>query len=221
MKTNERLGIMRETESHFIVNRAGRQIDLVRRAKFPKDEFNRVLLAYDRNWAVELDFDPVLDEDFGLLWISNRFPYLTHVEHFTGSERRRNGEDPMDWCYENATGKKDAVPPGEEMKNSEAVMTEAEKFFHAFNHRSEKEEKAKERIIEEAKKKAKESGRPEANILRNLRKRHIRGHTNLNMKAEGPHPFIDWNSWSQRNLYINTDHSFFTKLYAAEGSSLD
>lgn len=67
-KEDEELGgrfkVMKENNAFFIVTRAGRQIDLVGKTQFSKPEFT--LGNNDRHWAIQLDFDPVLDEEFGI-----------------------------------------------------------------------------------------------------------------------------------------------------------
>ena len=66
-ENKERLGVMKDNNAYLIVTRAGRQIDLVMRSHYPKDDLNKKNLnIFDRNWAVELDFDPELDEEFGI-----------------------------------------------------------------------------------------------------------------------------------------------------------
>src|SRR5262249_6634613 len=56
-----RLDVMSENNG-LIMMRAGRQIDVV--TKIPLPGF--VLVNYDRNWGAEIDFDPSLDEYFGV-----------------------------------------------------------------------------------------------------------------------------------------------------------
>ncbi len=117
---------------------------------------------------------------------------------------------------------KASVKPETEMKDSEAVMTEAEKFFTTPPTPSpEKEEKANERIIEEAKKKAKISGKPETEHVKELAEEvHQRPYKVEYEKRGAAAPFYRMELFgARRNLFINTDHSFFLKLYAAESST--
>lgn len=58
-----RFKVMRDNQAFFIVTRAGRQIDLVDKTPFNN---SRALVNNDRNWAIELDFSPELDEEFGI-----------------------------------------------------------------------------------------------------------------------------------------------------------
>ena len=219
-----RFSIMNDTESYFIVNRAGRQIDLVRKAKFADDNFNKVILNYDRNWAVELDFDPVLDEDFGITVNKQQVSISDRVwdilqDQGVGAMIKSLWSDAEKMRKE----KRAATPkPGEEIKDSEAVMTEAEKFFTTPSKSSpEKEEKAKVKVIEEAKRKSKESGRPETEHIKELAEEIHKRPYKIEYENRGAAaPFYRTELFGARlNLYINKDHSFFIKLYAADGSS--
>lgn len=221
-ENKERLGIMRETEAYFITTRAGRQIDLVRRANFPKTEFNKNLLNYDRNWAVELDFDPVLDEEFGItvnkqqITISDRIWAILQDQGVGAIVKSL-------WMDSEKLRKKAKFEEGpkEKTKESESTMSEAEKFFSKpVRPTPEKEAKAKERVLEEAKKKAKESGRSEGEHTKELAQEiHERPYKLLFEHREGA-PFYRMGLFgSQRQLYINTAHKFYMNLYAADGST--
>ncbi len=222
-KENARMGIMKDTEAYFIVTRAGRQIDLVRRAKFSKSDFNIQLLNNDRNWAVELDFDPVLDEDFGItvnkqqVSISDRMWNILQDQGVGAMVKNLHNDEEKERNKNKAKTKPEA-----ETKDSEAVMTEAEKFFTTPPVTPpEKEEKAKKRIEEEAEKKAKETGKEKReHIIEFVEEAHKRPYK-IHLEARGvAAPFYRMELFgAQRNLYINSDHNFFNKLYAAEGSS--
>jgi len=66
---NPRYKLMKENNSYLIITRAGRQIDIVE-AKYGEAGLESRLgiesKIYTRNWAVELDFDPILDSYFGI-----------------------------------------------------------------------------------------------------------------------------------------------------------
>lgn len=65
-----RWAIMKENSGYAIITRQGRQIDVVRRSAYPKkiDNIDQGAISrpYARYWAFEIDFDPVLDEYFGV-----------------------------------------------------------------------------------------------------------------------------------------------------------
>ena len=58
-----RFKIMRDNNAFFVVTRAGRQIDLVSKTPFSGAT---AIVNNDRHWAIELDFEPELDEEFGI-----------------------------------------------------------------------------------------------------------------------------------------------------------
>lgn len=220
---NERHGVMTETEAYFIVTRAGRQIDLVRRQKYANSDFNFVIGNNDRNWAVELDFDPVLDEDFGItvnkqqVSISDRMWNILQDRGVGAMVKNLNDDENKE-----RNKKTNAKKTKTETKDSESVMTEAEKFFVTPPVTPpEKEEKAKKRVIEEAEKKSEESGRPKEDHIKELAEEAHKRPYKLHLEARGvAAPFYRMELFgAQRNLYINTDHNFFNKLYAAEGTS--
>lgn len=66
---NPRYKLMKENNSYMIITRAGRQIDIVD-SKYDQAGLEPDLgidtKNYSRYWAVELDFDPVLDSYFGI-----------------------------------------------------------------------------------------------------------------------------------------------------------
>lgn len=61
-----RFKVMKACNAFLLVTRAGRQVDMLRRTRFPRSSDNKTLVNFDRNWAIELDFPPVLDEEFGV-----------------------------------------------------------------------------------------------------------------------------------------------------------
>lgn len=222
-KNKDRFSIMKDTQAFLIVTRAGRQIDLVRRLKFPKEELNYTLVNFDRNWAVELDFDPVLDEEFGItvnkqqVSISDRIWTILQDQGVAAMIKSLRADAEKMRKIEIAD-----VKPGTDTRESEIVMTEADKFSTTPPVTPpEKEEKAKDRVVEEAKKKAKESGRPEIEHVKELAEEAHKRPYKIHLESRGvAAPFYRMELFgAQRNLYLNSDHTFFIKLYAAEGTS--
>ena len=217
-----RMGIMKDTHAYFIVTRAGRQIDLIRNTNFPKDDFNKVLVNYDRNWAVELEFDPMLDEDFGItvnkqqVTISDRMWAILQDQGVAAMVKSLWTD-----CEKMRKKAKADAEPADKTKASESTMSEAEKFFtKSARPAPEKETKAKERVYDEAKKKAKETGRPEEDHVKEFAHEiHERPYKVLFEHREGA-PFYRLALFgSQRQLYINTAHKFYMNLYAGDGST--
>jgi len=216
--TNERLKIMKETEAYFIVCRAGRQIDLVQKAQFSKDAFNKQLQNYDRNWAVEIDFDPVLDEDFGItvnkqqIVISERMWAILEDQGVGQMVKALWEKCNKDRNIKKA--KKDAAETS--LKASEQVMAESDKFIRKPVKASpEKEAKAKKLVVDEAEKKAVVSGKPADVHVEEIVKL-MRGQPYKVMleNKEGASFFRMEQFGAQKRLFINTAHSFYSDLYS-------
>lgn len=132
-KEDEELGgrfkVMKDNNSFFIVTRAGRQIDLVGKTQFGKPEFT--LVNNDRNWAIQLDFDPILDEEFGItvnkqqVTLSERIWDKLKEEGVSGIIKSLRKDFKQD------KGRKVSSVNGSDLKHSESVMS------HANQHESE------------------------------------------------------------------------------------
>src|SRR5262249_24484477 len=125
-----RLKIMSENQAYFIVTRNGRQIDLVRQTHFKKTQFNKSLQNYDRNWAVELDFDPVLDEDFGITVNKQQIDIKERMWDILDDQ---NVGAMVKALWEQGNKDRATAKADEEQKDSarvsEQVMAESEKLF--------------------------------------------------------------------------------------------
>ncbi len=215
---NQRFPVMRDNNAHFIVCRAGRQIDLIARAQFSKDAYNRVLDTYDRNWAVELDFDPVLDEDFGItvnkqqVAVSERL-WAIFDDRGLGQMTKALWES----LAKIRKGKKaEADAADKTAKESEQIMSETDKFIRKpVKPSPEKEEKAKERVVEEAKKKAEETGKPAEEHLEELASQTKAEPYKVLLESKESAPFFRMELFgAQKRLFINTAHAFYSDLYA-------
>lgn len=214
----ERFNIMKENQAYFIVTRSGRQIDLVRLAGFPKEAYNKALQNYDRNWAVELDFDPVLDEDFGItvnkqqVSISDRMWEIFESQGVGAMvkalwEAHSQDRSKMKSKQESDEGK---------VKDSEEIMAEAEKFTRKPKITSpEKEQKAKQKVLDEAEKQAQETGRPkDEHVVEIIKITTERPYRVILEEREGL-PFFSMDQFgAQKRLFINTSHRFYKDLYS-------
>ena len=158
-KNNERLKIMKQTEAYFIVCRAGRQIDLVPKAQFAKDRHNKELVTYDRNWAVELNFEPELDEDFGIT--VNKQQVMISERMWAILDDQGVGQMVKGLVETFRKAKKDIKADKESEnpapKESEQIMSESDKFIRKAKPSPKKDTEAKEKVIAEAGRQAKES----------------------------------------------------------------
>jgi hypothetical protein len=214
---NQRFSIMADNNSYFIICRAGRQIDLVTHAHFPKDAYNKVIINYDRNWAVEIDFDPVLDEEFGI---------TVNKQQVVISERLwaildDQGVGQMVKALWESIGKarkqKKAAEQAADVsaKESEQIMSESEQFVRKAASSPEKEMKAKERVFEEAEKKSKETGKPKEVFLAEIAQQSKEHPNRVMLENREGAPFFRTEQFgAQKRLFINTAHEFFSDLYS-------
>ena len=213
---------MNENQAYFIVTRNGRQIDLVKQAHFKKGQFNRVLLNNDRNWAVELDFDPVLDEDFGVtvnkqqINLSERMWDILEAQGVGAMVRGLWLQTSKDRVDTNAKEKKEGTP-----SVSEEVMAESEKFFRKPSAPSaEKQDKADEKVKKKAEKTAKETGEKKEDVERRLKEETQRERFKKFFEPNEGAPFYRVEMFgSQIRLYLNTRHKFFSDIYAGPNSN--
>lgn len=221
-KNNERLAVMKENQSYFIVTRAGRQIDLVTRPRFTKDEDNITLVNFDRNWAIELDFDPLLDEEFGITTNKQQVTisdYLWDIfaQHSIPAVvkqlRAKFSKDRKDLKADEYKSDHRPIP-------SELVMAEADRFRPKPPVDRKKEALARERLEELAAEKAKETQRTQKEHLKEILEEIKDRPYKIQFETLEGAPFYRVEQFgAQKRLYINTRHRFFTDLYDAPESS--
>jgi hypothetical protein len=214
---NERYSIMKDNNAFFVVTRAGRQIDLVRRTAYPKDELNAESLnIYDRNWAIELDFDPALDEEFGIT-VNKQQVNLSErawqalmdngVPSIVKNDLRSRGSKARD----DKKAKADENAP----KQSEQVMAEAEKFAKKRPQLPDsKLEQARKKVEVEAEKEAKEKDKPKAEVQKKLLEEAQANKYVVLFEALEGAPFYRPDMFGpQTQVRINTRHRFYSEVY--------
>jgi hypothetical protein len=221
-KTNHkgRLGIMKDNQALFIITRAGRQIDLVTRTPdIGKWKSTAVLSTYDRNWAIELDFDPTLDELFGVtvnkqqIVVSDRmWEYLDQqgLPGMIASMRKRLSDTRID---KESNDDKDKGKPRE----SEAIMVDAEKFRPTAKPISDEKKKiGTKKLIEEAEKRSTKTGKPLEDTVKELVEETSERKYRIETDAHPGAPFYRPELYgSQLRVWVNRRHRFFTDLYNA------
>jgi len=216
---NSRFPIMKENNhSYFIVTRAGRQIDIIKKPDYPEDKDDATILTYDRNWAVELDFDPILDEEFGI---------TTNKQQVTISERlwtkfASEGIPLMVKSLRKRLQQDKAAIKGDELKamnaaaTSENIMAETEKYVSVGpkNISPEKEEQAARKIKEDAQEKSKQTGKSTEEHERQFQEDAANSPYKVHFEGLEGAPFFRVDFYGpQRRLYINTKHRFFSDIY--------
>lgn len=216
-ENKERLGVMKDNNAYLIVTRAGRQIDLVMRSHYPKEDLNKKNLnIYDRNWAVELDFDPELDEEFGITVNKQQ----VNLSERTWQALMDNGlpaiiKNDLVATFDKARKDRKAKEDSNAPKQSEAVMAEAEKFAKKrVKVPDSKKEQARKKVEDEAEKTAKETEKPKEEVEKKLLEQaEAKKYVVLFEALEGA-PFYRPDMFGpQTQVRINTRHRFYTEVY--------
>lgn len=210
---NGRFKIMRDNNAFFIVTRAGRQIDLV--SKTPFDN-SKALVNNDRNWAIELDFSPELDEEFGItinkqqVTLSERVWDILKEAGVPGMIRSLRGRFETDRNKEQTK-----KPEGSEPKPSEEAVAESEKYENKDRFLSEETVlAAADRVKQAAKKVAEHSGKDFEEVYAELIKRTELNRYKVLYESLPGAPFYRTEYYgSQLQLFINMAHRFYQDLY--------
>jgi hypothetical protein len=217
--SKERLQIMKANNAYLIVTRAGRQIDLIKQTQYGKEDHNITLINYDRNWAIELDFDPVLDKEFGITVNKQQVTLSESVWQVLANhgiptivkQLRKRG----DVARESLKAAKLREETEGQERESESTMREAEKFVRRQQKPSvEKEQKATEKVVKEAEKEAEKGGRPVEQLVRELIAKVEKHPYKIEFDSHPSAPFFRPEQWgAQKRIYINTAHRFFSDVY--------
>lgn len=213
-----RWNTMKENNGYFVVCRAGRQIDVIREQNYPSEDDNTTITTYDSNWVIELDFEPALDELFGIttnkqqveldqylweLFKENNVPaIITGLRSRAESQRRKERvkEDEMK----------------EEHRDSEQIMNDADKFDKQDVPR-EKQERADEKLKEDAKEKAKAENKSEEEAIEELQAYAESKKFKIEFTDFPGAPFYDVDLWGQQTrIRINTAHRFYVDIYSQQ-----
>jgi len=215
---NARFDIMKENNG-ILVLRAGRQIDVVT-SKCPWITF----VNYDRNWKVEVDFDPALDEEFSIttskqqIVLSDRMWTLLEqagVKRAVESLRKRF-QDELPIVKE-----KQEQPTEDQPRTSEEVMATAEKYKTRKPEPSpEQKEEGQKQFDRKVKERAKQTGKTEAEAERELEAEVTSQPYKLSFENIPGGTFYRVEPIaSQVHLIINQAHPFFTSVYAGPEST--
>lgn len=219
-KQNARMSIMEEHEG-MIILRNGRQIDVVNRSGWGRGKTWR---NEDRYWQVEIDFSPVLDEEFSVttskqtvqpserIWEHLR---LAGVEKLISAMKDQQDRERSD-LKARVAGEPGAKRP------SEQAMEDAAKFKakKPTAEQVERFEKSQEAIEVEAQRKSEETGVPKEEIKKILLLDTQRRPWALEFESASGAPFYRPElAGSQRRIYLNKAHPFYTQLYAGPGST--
>lgn len=205
-----RFKVMKENNG-LIMLRAGRQIDVV--TKLP----DVTLINYDRNWGIEIDFDPTLDEEFGVttnkqqITISDRMWDLLKqngVISALKALRKRLGED---------KNKREAAEQPKDKKSEKvAAATQKLRTRKAVPPSPEKEAKSQKLLEDETKRISKDTGKPEEAVKKEIESQPFK----VDFEELPGAPFYRMlQVGAQKQLKINLSHRFYSDVYAGPHSS--
>jgi hypothetical protein len=212
-KLNKRHAIMKDYNG-ILICRDGRQIDCVA-PRFTKFQ------NYDFNVKVELDFEPELDEFFGIttakqqivldesMW--ERLEQPGCLKDLISDIRKRFKADSAD-----VSAKELSSPEAETPRASEEAMAATEKFKVKPSMVSDKKKAEGRKNLEQAVMKASEkTGKAKKDIQSELEKRATVRRFEVEFQAIPEGPFYrPYRLGEQKRLIINTQHPFYGKVYA-------
>jgi hypothetical protein len=214
-KNNKRHEIMKDYNG-LLICRERRQIDCIppRWTKFQN---------YDANVKVEIDFDPELDEFFGITTAKQQIviddDMWEKLQH-----KGKNGGALMD-LVEDLRNRFDTIQKSlkaknenrisEESRASVVAMEQSEKFKGTVLESTPAQiEEAKNNLEQAASERADVTGKPKEEVLKALIEEttHRRWELEFSAIPEGPF-YRPVRLGEQKRLVINTDHPFYTKIY--------
>ncbi len=218
-KTNKRFEIMRDFNG-LLICRERRQIDTIapRWTKFQN---------YDANIKIEIDFDPELDEFFGITTAKQQiviedemWELLQHSGKGGGAlkdlvrdlrDRFAELQDELLAKYHNREAAKDEPRP------SVLAMEESAKFKGvSLELTPAQREEAQRNLEQKATERAEVTGEPKEKALEVLVQETTARRWEVEFTAISEGPFYrPTRLGEQKRLVINTDHPFYAKVYAA------
>lgn len=215
-RNNKRHKIMRVLNG-LQVCREGRQIDCI------QPEWTKYQV-YDYNVKIEVDFDPVLDEFFGITTSKQQIV----IEDSMWEKLKQSGKEAgglmslvrdMRRTYgemlEELAKTQEVQLAPEQPRPSEVAMEQAEKFrIRRATPTPDKVAEAKKNVEDLIEKIAKGSGKSKQEIEADVRKQ-IEGrswHVRFDAARDGPF-YWPKRLGTQKQVVINTAHPFYTKLY--------
>ncbi len=213
---NRRFNIMKEYNG-LLICREQRQIDCVapRWTTFQN---------YDRNIKIEIDFDPELDEFFGITTAKQQIVIADAMwEKLQHSGRGGGGlvdlvEDlrrRRDELRDELKAKLKSKESKDEPRPSTVAMTETEKFKGSTTEPTqEQREEAERNLDREAKERAEASGKPHEEVVEELREETRKRRWEVEFAAIPEGPFYrPKRLGEQKRIILNTDHPFYAKVY--------
>ncbi len=214
--TNDRFKIMKEFNG-LLICRERRQIDCVspRWTKFQN---------YDAHVKVEVDFDPELDEFFGITTAKQQIVIADEMwEKLQHSGRGGGGlkdlvrdlRKRLDELRDELKAKLKSTEGKDEPRPSAIAMTETEKFKVSTTEPTrEHREEAERNLDREAKERAEATGKRHEEVVEELRQEISKRRWEVEFAAIPEGPFYSPKRLGeQKRIVLNTDHPFYSKVY--------
>jgi hypothetical protein len=215
-KLNSRHDIMKDYNG-LLVCRERRQIDCItpRWTKFQ---------TYDYNVKVEIDFDPELDEYFGITTAKQQividddmWEKLQHSGKGGGAlaDLVKDLRGRFEELQKDLNAKRQNQQAKDEPRPSVQAMQQTEKFKDPVSEpTTEQREEAQRNLEHTAKERATLIGKPAAEIVEELLEQTSKQRWEIEFASIPEGPFYrPMRLGEQKRLIINTDHPFYTKVY--------
>jgi hypothetical protein len=219
-KLNERNDIMKDNNAFFLVYRHGRLIDRVTRARFPNEGFRKSLGNNDRHWVALLDFDPILDEFFG---ITVNKQQTTLNDQLWKALEDAGVHVTLKSLWQRITAEQKAEPVQEPESDkpslSEQVLIDADPILNKKDTEERKTER-KQSLEREVEKKAKSENRDPDEVRTEIQTETDRHRYKIAYESVEGAPFFRMEVVGpQTRVVINQTHPFYTDLYASPQST--
>lgn len=211
---NPRYQIMTDCNG-IIVCRAGRQIDTV--GRLPWTTF----VNFDRFWAIEIDFDPVLDEYFGITTHKQQVGFSeSMIDHLKNQGLKSLIEDLRRRMKKSRSTIKAELEKRERKQRAaeRAMAAAAKKKPRAAATPPKQGQKADENLEREAKKQAEVTGEPTEKARERVAQQAEKEPYKVDFESVPDGPiFRGERMGKQYRLIINTLHRFYTDVYEPAG----
>jgi Histidine kinase-, DNA gyrase B-, and HSP90-like ATPase len=217
-QTNERLPVA-DAHNGFIFLRNGREIDVVK----PPRSIMSINATTDRFWAVEVDFDATLDDEFSMTTAKQQVTPSARIWDILNDKAKvLENISTMRREYMREAAKVRASAELSRRASIEAIESAAKfKTTKPPKDTPARRTEAKENLKAEANRRAKQAGLPAAAVERELVAQQ-EGKTHAVETEEHPGaPFFRCiQRGGQRVLLLNVAHPFYTDLYSGPGSTV-
>ncbi len=212
-----RFGVMKD-HNGFIVLRNGRQIDLVNR-----NPWDIAWQYYTLFFKVEVDFDPSLDEEFGVTTSKQQISFSDRVWQLLEQAGVKRTITSLRTRIEHMRGAKNQEeerPQEGEARASEEVMDKTADLLRKPDVPPDEASRRKVQVDQEIQRRAEQTGRTVAEIQREFEAQVAGSRFRVEFEDNPGAPFYRWlQAGGQLRLIVNRQHLFFTDVYMAAGAT--